>query len=167
MDKIRKIKNWVTLKKRLSKLHKFFQAKKSYFQFHEFQNFFYLFHLVFYFILFTNLFFFIFFFSFLNDFYQFQRREQTMERINPQLGECQLGSKDKLSKLDIYRINRLYNCPNTRNRFDKTNNRKGEITSKEECVDTSKLCFLWASAGDCILQSEGMKNICPFTCKMC
>ena len=105
--------------------------------------------------------------TFLNDFYQFQRREQTMERINPQLGECQLGSKDKLSKLDIYRINRLYNCPNTRNRFDKTNNRKGEITSKEECVDTSKLCFLWASAGDCFLQSEGMKNICPFTCKMC
>ena len=133
-----------------------------------FRIFFYLFHLVFYFILFTNLFFFSsVFFSFLNDFYQFQRREQTMERINPQLGECQLGSKDKLSKLDIYRINRLYNCPNTRNRFDKTNNRKGEITSKEECVDTSKLCFLWASAGDCILQSEGMKNICPFTCKMC
>ena len=153
MDKIRKIKNWVTLKKRLSKLHKFFQAKNLIFNFMNFRIFF--------------IYFICFFFSFLNDFYQFQRREQTMERINPQLGECQLGSKDKLSKLDIYRINRLYNCPNTRNRFDKTNNRKGEITSKEECVDTSKLCFLWASAGDCILQSEVMKNICPFTCKMC
>ena len=150
------------------KITQIFSSKKSYFQFHEFQNFFLSISFDFYFILFTKLFFFVwFFFSFLNDFYQFQRREQTMERINPQLGECQLGSKDKLSKLDIYRINRLYNCPNTRNRFDKTNNRKGEITSKEECVDTSKLCFLWASAGDCILQSEGMKNICPFTCKMC
>ena len=84
-----------------------------------------------------------------------------MERINPQPGECQIGFLDKLSQLDIYRLNKLYHCQNTRHRFDKTK------STKEECKDTVRLCSLWASAGDCTLHSEIMKTICPFTCKMC
>ena len=96
-----------------------------------------------------------------------QSKAVTMERINAPNNECELGKSDKLSKIDIYRVNKLYDCPGRdRNpRFRTDANGKDPMEQDHRCTDQTPLCVMWASAGDC--EFEETKELCPFSCNSC
>lgn len=87
----------------------------------------------------------------------------TIERLTPSEGECKIGASDSLSEMDIYRINKLYNCP-LKPKTESTTKTIIDDTD-HDCIDQSPLCIMWASAGDC--HYKDMAERCPFSCKTC
>eukprot|EP00095_Tigriopus_kingsejongensis_P010094 maker-scaffold434_size172279-snap-gene-0.18 protein:Tk10094 transcript:maker-scaffold434_size172279-snap-gene-0.18-mRNA-1 annotation:"zinc metalloproteinase nas-15" len=69
-----------------------------------------------------------------------------------------LGQRRGFSRLDIEKLNRLYECP-----------RKTTQTGGPECADvfTKGLCFTWFNQNGCFAHQAFMEVKCPKTCGFC
>jgi len=104
--------------------------------------------------------------------YAFSRnRRPTISRMGAS-ESCELGQRNGFSKVDLKKINTLYNCQG----FEQTGggNGGGSVVTTEPpvkpdlaCRDTHKWCADWAKAGECKKNPAWMLKGCPVACKEC
>ena len=82
----------------------------------------------------------------------------TVKAQNP---VCVIGQRRMLSNTDLWKLNRLYNCPST-----------PTVTTTQRplvCADKNKNCAYWSSNGYCRTNEHKsyMKKNCPKSCQIC
>jgi len=78
--------------------------------------------------------------------------------IVPRDGCSFIGNEDNFSKIDVWRINKLYRCPA---------HQRPTPPKVQTCVDKSSNCASWASGGYCHSNPGFMKQSCRRSCGLC
>lgn len=103
--------------------------------------------------------------------YAFSRNRQPTISKTSSRDKCELGQRNGFSKIDLEKINRLYECEGTGNTGGGGG---GSVVTTETpvkpdmtCRDTHKYCADWAKAGECKSNPAWMLKGCPVACDEC